>query len=137
MSHKCPSCSSTAYTLIDCGSKFEKAICDTCSAEWTIEEVANTSVKSDGGGSQNYYDLPLGAEQLQDLIEHRNMNGNVKDIFKSCYRAGLKEGTSEEYDARKRVYYSLRELGRILNRKDYITLANEIIAHQAKELNKD
>jgi len=89
--------------------------------------------KSDGGGGQNYYDLPPNSKQLQDLIEYRNMNGNIKDIFKSCYRAGLKDGVSEEYDARKRAYYSLRELGRLLGRKDYLTLANEIIGHQAEE----
>lgn len=102
-----------------------------------IEPSQAPSVKSDGGGGQNYYDLPKGATQLQDLIEHRNMNGNVKDIFKSCYRAGLKDGTSEEYDARKRAYYSLRELGRLLGRKDYITIAKELIAHQAIEEEED
>jgi len=88
---------------------------------------------SDGGGGQNYYDLPPNPTQLQDLIEHVNMNGNLKDIFKSCYRAGRKDGTSDEYDARKRAYYSLRELGRLLGRKDYITLAKEVIGHQAEE----
>ena len=83
----------------------------------------------DGGGGKNYYDLPPGAEQLLDLIEHRNMNGNVKDIFKACYRLGQKEGTSEEYDLRKMVLYSLRELGRVTGRKDYIDLAIEVAGH--------
>ena len=98
--------------------------------------MANKSLphKSDGGGGSNYYDLPEGAEQLQDLIEFRNMNGNLKDVFKACYRMGLKDGTSDEYDTRKLVYYAIRELGRILGRKDYVTLAVEVIGFQSKEL---
>tara|TARA_R110000772_G_scaffold5454_8_gene19545 strand:+ start:7611 stop:7922 length:312 start_codon:yes stop_codon:yes gene_type:complete len=91
-------------------------------------------VKSDGGGGANYYDLPKGAKQLQDLIEYRNMNGSVKDIFKACYRMGMKDGHDDEYDARKMSYYSLRELGRILGRKDYLDLADEVIGHQHEHL---
>lgn len=90
-------------------------------------------VKPSGGGNRNHYDLPEGAEQLQDLIEYRNMNGSVKDIFKACYRLGLKEGTSDIYDVEKIVFYSLRELGRLQGRKDYLTIAKEVIGHQAKE----
>jgi len=87
------------------------------------------SLVQDGGGGRNYYDLPPGAEQLLDLIEHRNMNGNIKDIFKACYRLGEKEGTSEEYDLRKMVLYSIRELGRVTGRKDYVDLATEVVGH--------
>lgn len=83
------------------------------------------------GGSSSYYELPKEATQLQDLIEHRNMNGNIKDIFKACYRMGCKEGTTDIYDCRKMVYYSLRELGRLTSRKDYITLAEEVIGDQS------
>ena len=90
----------------------------------------DSKIKSDGGGGANYYDLPKGASQLQDLIEHRNMNGNIKDIFKACFRLGVKEGTTEDYDMRKIVYYALRELGRVDGRKDYLTLAEEVIGHQ-------
>ena len=89
--------------------------------------------KKNTGGTSSWYELPEGAKQLQDLIEYRNMNGNIKDIFKSCYRAGQKEGVSEEYDARKRAYYSLRELGRLLKTKDYLRLADEIIGDQSEK----
>jgi len=99
----------------------------------TKSQPTVTAKKADGGGGQNHYDLPKGATQLQDLIEYRNMNGSVKDVFKACYRLGEKEGVSDEYDLRKMVFYSLRELGRQLGRKDYITLAKEVIAHQAIE----
>ena len=145
----CPHCDAELYTNIPycnyCGKNTGYDINGNFSNSYSnkglVGPQANTDldkkIRSDGGGSQNYYDLPPGAEQLQDLIDYRNMNGNIKDIFKSCYRSGLKQGTSEEYDARKRVYYSLRELGRLLGRKDYITLAKEVIEHQAKEPNKD
>jgi len=93
-------------------------------------------VKSDGGGGKNYYDLPKGATQLLDLIEERNMNGNIKDIFKACYRLGLKEGVSEEYDLKKMVLYSVRELGRVTGRKDYVKLAEEIVGHHDQTRDK-
>ena len=85
------------------------------------------------GGSSDYYKLPDDATQLQDLIEVKNMNGNIKDIFKACYRYGQKDGTTDEYDARKMVYYSLRELGRITGSKDYIALAESVIGDQCKK----
>jgi len=94
-----------------------------------VEPITEEKQVSDGGGGQNYYDLPNEATQLLDLIEHRNMNGNIKDIFKACYRLGLKEGITEEYDLRKMVIYSIRELGRVLGRKDYVTLAREVVGH--------
>lgn len=82
-----------------------------------------------GGGGKNYYDLPPKSEQLLDLIEYVNMNGNIKDIFKACYRLGRKKGISREYDLRKMALYSLRELGREVGRKDYMALAEEVIGH--------
>ena len=90
--------------------------------------------KHTGGDGNKWYDLPKGAIQLQDLIEHKNMNGNIKDVFKACYRVGEKDGTEEVYDVEKMAYYSLRELGRILNTKDYISLATKLMGKQnAKE----
>lgn len=85
--------------------------------------------KSDGGGGENYYDLPKGATQLLDLIEYVNMNGNIKDIFKACFRLGRKKEVSVEYDMKKMVLYSVRELGRVTGRKDYVQLAREIVEH--------
>ena len=92
-----------------------------------------TFKKKNTGGTSSWYELPEGAKQLQDLIEYRNMNGNVKDIFKACYRLGYKEGVSDEYNLRKMVYYSLRELGRVLKTKDYLRLADEIIGDQSEK----
>ena len=88
--------------------------------------------QQNNGGSSDWYLLPDNARTLQDLIEHRNMNGAVKDVFKACYRLGIK--TEDELrDANKMAYYSLREVGRITGRKDYITIAKELMGSQAIE----
>lgn len=90
------------------------------------------STENNNGGATDYYSLPRNANTLQDLIEHRNMNGSIKDIFKACYRLGIK--TEDELrDANKMAYYSLREVGRITGRKDYITIAKELMGSQAIE----
>lgn len=89
------------------------------------------------GGSTSYYDLPSNSTTLQDLIEYRNMNGSIKDIFKACYRLGQKDGMSDIDDVTKMAYYSLRELGRLKGTKDYLSLANNIIGNQNKPNNKE
>lgn len=88
--------------------------------------------QNNNGGASDWYSLPKDANTLQDLIEHRNMNGSVKDIFKACYRLGIK--TEDELrDLNKMAYYSLREIGRITERKDYVTIAKELMGKQAIE----
>ena len=88
--------------------------------------------QQNNGGSSDWYLLPDNAKTLQDLIEHRNMNGSVKDIFKACYRLGIK--TEDELrDLNKTAYYALREIGRVTGRKDYITISKELIGSQAIE----
>ena len=88
--------------------------------------------QQNNGGASDWYSLPKDANTLQDLIEHRNMNGSVKDIFKACYRLGIK--TEDELrDANKMAYYALREIGRVSGRKDYITIATELMGSQAIE----
>ena len=97
-----------------------------------IDIIKNTDTfkKHNGGDGNDYYDLPKDATQLQDLIEFKNMNGNVKDIFKACWRKGDKKGVDEIYDVEKMVYYSLREAGKVLNTKDYISIATRIMGKQ-------
>ncbi len=89
------------------------------------------------GGSTSYYDLPPNPSTLQDLIEHRNMNGSVKDVFKACYRLGQKDGMSDIDDVTKMAYYSLRELGRLKGTKDYVALAASIMGSQNKPNQKE
>jgi len=59
-----------------------------------------------------YYQFPEGCRELQDLIEHRDMNFNVGNIFKAAYRLGNKPGVSKKYDLEKIIFYAQRELDR-------------------------
>lgn len=54
------------------------------------------SKQGDGGSSVNQYGIPAGATDLQDLIEHRDMSFAVGNIFKACYRLGIKNDTMYE-----------------------------------------
>ncbi len=72
-------------------------------------EDSTKGIKSDGW-STRYYELPEGSKELQDLIEYKNMNFAVANIFKAAYRLGGKEGTSPEYDLNKIVFFAEREL---------------------------
>lgn len=73
----------------------------------------NTTIND--GGSSHYYQIPEGARELQDLIEHRKMNFSQGNIFKAVYRMGEKEGVSDEYNIRKILFFAERELKRITN----------------------
>ena len=66
-----------------------------------------------GGSTPSQYAIPEGATQLQDLIEYRNMNFAVGNIFKAAYRLGEKENVSKEYDLNKIIWFAERELARL------------------------
>lgn len=70
--------------------------------------------KSDGSTAE-YYDLPKGATQLQDLISHRNMNAQIGEIFRSCWRYGLVEHSDMLRDAKKMRFYAQAEIDRLEN----------------------
>lgn len=68
--------------------------------------------KSDGS-STDYYKIPEGATDLIDLIEFKNMNFAIGNIFKACYRLGQKEGNDDLYDLRKILFFVQREINRL------------------------
>lgn len=70
------------------------------------------------GWSSDYYKIPVGASELGDLIEHRNMNFNIGNIFKAAYRLGSKPGVSDLYDLKKILWFVEREIKRIEKSKD-------------------
>ena len=74
-------------------------------------------MSGDGGSTPNQYALPESAKELQDLIEYRNMNFAIGNIFKACYRLGTKKGVKKDYDLRKIIYFAERELSRIEEQK--------------------
>ena len=77
----------------------------------THEPKDKTLATSDGGPSA-YYDFPP-ANTLNDLIEYRGMSFAQGNIFKACFRLGLKDGAPPEYDLRKIIYYAQRMLNQI------------------------
>ena len=80
-----------------------------------ITEYIPTKVKPDGGPS-GYYDFPVGALTLNDLLEDKGEKQWLGDSFhlsnvvKAAWRWGDKEGTTKAYDARKIIYSGARLL---------------------------
>jgi|TARA_R100000030_G_scaffold49699_1_gene37498 hypothetical protein len=65
------------------------------------------------GSTAAYYELPEGAKELQDLISHRNMNAQIGEIFRACYRYGIASHSDELRDAKKIKFYIDAEIKRL------------------------
>tara|TARA_R110000803_G_scaffold210440_1_gene282210 strand:- start:6810 stop:7049 length:240 start_codon:yes stop_codon:yes gene_type:complete len=70
-------------------------------------------MKKSDGSTASYYELPKLAYQLQDLISHRNMNAQMGEIFRACYRYGLVEHSEMMRDAKKIKFYAEAEIARL------------------------
>lgn len=68
--------------------------------------------KSDGS-TASYYELPSDAEQLQDLISYKNMNAQIGEIFRACYRYDEVEHSDMLRDAKKIRFYADAEIKRL------------------------
>jgi len=71
-----------------------------------------SKVTSDGS-TASYYELPEGAKELQHLISYRNMNGQLAEIFRACYRYGIVSHSDQLRDAKKMVFYAMAEVERL------------------------
>ena len=65
------------------------------------------------GSTADYYELPDGATELQDLISHRNLNAQDGEIFRAIYRKGRASHSDELRDARKVLFYAQAEVKRL------------------------
>ena len=65
------------------------------------------------GSTADYYELPAGATELQDLISHRNLNAQDGEIFRAIYRKGRASHSDELRDARKVLFYAKAEVKRL------------------------
>lgn len=65
------------------------------------------------GSTASYYELPDYATELQHLIAHRNMNAQIGEIFRACYRYGLVDHSSMLRDAKKIRFYAEAEIERL------------------------
>jgi hypothetical protein len=65
------------------------------------------------GSTANYYELPEGVRELQDLISFKNMNGQMAEIFRAVYRYGQVQHSPMLRDAKKIRYYIEAEISRL------------------------
>lgn len=81
-----------------------------------LESIGSKSevkkVKSDGS-TASYYKLPPKASELQHLISHKNMNAQIGEIFRACYRYGEVEHSEMLRDAKKIKFYIEAEIERL------------------------
>ena len=81
------------------------------------------STKPDGGPAP-YYDINFKVKTLNDIIEkkgHLHWKGDsfhIANILKAIWRWGVKDGTTEAYDARKIIYSGTRLLMRYTDVKE-------------------
>ena len=69
-------------------------------------------VKSDGS-TASYYELPVGATELQHLISYKDMNAQMGEIFRACYRYGEVAHSEMLRDAKKIRFYIDAEIERL------------------------
>ena len=71
-----------------------------------------SKIKSDGSTAE-YYQLPPNATELQHLISYKNMNAQIGEIFRACYRYGEVEHSEKLRDAKKIRFYINAEIDRL------------------------
>jgi len=86
----------------------------------TPEEWDNASRKSydndpgrSDGSTAKYYELPDYATEIQDIISHKNMNAQIGEIFRSCYRYGEASHSNKLRDAKKIKFYAEAEIKKL------------------------
>jgi len=78
-----------------------------------VSNTLDRPIEDNSGLNANYYVIPEGCTQVQDIIEHKNMNFSEGNILKAIYRLGSKDQVSRKYDLEKIVYFAQREIARI------------------------
>lgn len=66
------------------------------------------------GTTASYYKLPMRAEELQELISHKNMNAQIGEIFRECYRYGEADHCDELRGINKILFYAQAEKERLM-----------------------
>lgn len=69
--------------------------------------------ESSDGSSADYYKLPKGCKQLQDLISHKDMNAQMGEIFRATFRYGQVSHSDKARDIKKIMFYAKAELKRL------------------------
>lgn len=72
-----------------------------------------SGTETSDGSTASYYELPSGATELQHLISHKDMNSQIGEIFRSCYRYGQASHSNKLRDAKKIQFYINAEIERL------------------------
>jgi len=84
-----------------------------------VYRPVNIDHKKSDGGPSSYYDFDPGWVTFNDFAEHKaktqwgGFSMHLRDIGKAVCRFGVKQGTTDAYDARKIIYSGIRLLGMI------------------------
>jgi hypothetical protein len=65
------------------------------------------------GSTADYYELPKDAKELQDLISYKNMNAQIGECFRECYRYGEAPHSDMLRGAKKIKFYAEAEIARL------------------------
>lgn len=87
------------------------------------------------GSTASYYELPNGCSELQDLISHRDMNAQIGEIFRACYRYGIADHSDRLRDAKKMRFYAEAEIKRL--EKMLETAKRELCVEPASAIDDD
>lgn len=72
---------------------------------------------NNNGGRTDYYNIPHGADTLQDLIEHKEMDFALGNIFKAVYRLGECSHSDQLRDINKIIYFAERKKADIIKKQ--------------------
>jgi len=77
--------------------------------------INNNARSISDGSTASYYELPKNSTELQDLISAKNMNAQIGEIFRECYRYGQASHCDEMRGIKKILFYANAELKRLQN----------------------
>ena len=78
-----------------------------------VEQLKTRRKERSDGSTASYYVLPEGATELQDLISAKNMNAQIGECFRECYRYGQASHSDEIRGIKKILFYANAELKRL------------------------
>ena len=85
-----------------------------CEAYLRRKYSLENKVKTESDGTTaDYYELPPGATELQDLISFKNMNSQLGEIGRSWYRYGQASHSDMLRDINKIIFYAQAEKARL------------------------
>jgi hypothetical protein len=78
-----------------------------------LSQLRPQSTSVSDGSTAEYYELPPGATELQDLISYRNMNAQIGEIFRKCFRYGKASHADKLREAKAMRFYANAEVERL------------------------